>query len=75
MEMSPTPEAALPQGDRLASLVPASGHLLHMATHIDVLCGDYENVHFVAYGAMFLAQKSVALNAALELQELLPEFF
>ncbi len=105
MEMSPTPEAALSQGDHLAKLVPASGHLLHMATHIDVLCGDYQNVvarnqraaladqpftalrgadnfytvyrihnvHFVAYGAMFLAQKSIALDAALELQELLPE--
>lgn len=105
MEMSPTPEAALSQGDHLVSLVPASGHLLHMATHIDVLCGDYQNVvsrnqraaladqpftalrgadnfytvyrihnvHFVAYGAMFLAQKTIALDAALELQELLPE--
>ncbi len=23
---------------------PTSGHLVHMATHIDVLCGDYQNV-------------------------------
>ncbi|MBM7066564.1 hypothetical protein [Actibacterium sp. 188UL27-1] len=44
MEMSPTPECALPHGDRLATLVPDAGHLLHMATHIDVLCGDYQNV-------------------------------
>jgi tetratricopeptide (TPR) repeat protein len=44
MEMSPTPERALRQGDRLATLVPDAGHLLHMATHIDVLCGDYQNV-------------------------------
>lgn len=105
MEMSPTPELALPHGDNLSNLVPASGHLLHMATHIDVLCGDYQNViarnqraaladqpftamrgpgnfytvyrihnvHFVAYGAMFLAQKQVALDAAMELQQLLPE--
>ena len=43
MEMSPTPEAALPSGDALVGLVPASGHLMHMATHIDVLCGDYLN--------------------------------
>ncbi len=41
MEMSPHPERALQQGDRLATLVPDAGHLLHMATHIDVLCGDY----------------------------------
>jgi tetratricopeptide (TPR) repeat protein len=44
MEMSPTPEKALRHGDRLHVLGPEAGHLLHMATHIDVLCGDYENV-------------------------------
>ncbi len=44
MEMSPTPEAALRHGDRLTGLVPDSGHLMHMATHIDALCGDYQNV-------------------------------
>ena len=44
MEMSPTPEAALPSGDALVGLVPASGHMVHMATHIDVLCGDYLRV-------------------------------
>jgi tetratricopeptide (TPR) repeat protein len=44
MEMSPRPEKALPHGDRLVDLVPDSGHLVHMATHIDVLCGDYQNV-------------------------------
>jgi len=44
MEMSPTPEKALPHGDRLVELAPDSGHLVHMATHIDVLCGDYHNV-------------------------------
>ncbi|MEM7100642.1 MAG: tetratricopeptide repeat protein [Pseudomonadota bacterium] len=105
MEMSPTPELALPHGDHLATLVPDSGHLVHMATHIDVLCGEYpnviyrnhkaaqvdqpftelrgaenfytvyriHNVHFEAYGAMFLAQKDVALTAADELRKLLPE--
>ena len=104
MEMSPTPELALPHGDALVTLVPDSGHLVHMATHIDVLCGDYQNViyrnhraaavdkdftslrgaenfytvyrihnvHFEAYGAMFLAQKQVALDAAEELRQLLP---
>ncbi len=44
MEMSPHPERALRHGDCLATLVPDAGHLLHMATHVDVLCGDYENV-------------------------------
>lgn len=44
MEMSSTPEAALRAGDRLRSLVPDAGHLIHMPTHIDVLCGNYHDV-------------------------------
>ena len=44
MEMSPTPEAALRVGDELRRLVPDSGHLAHMPTHIDVLCGNYQDV-------------------------------
>ncbi|WP_298837322.1 hypothetical protein [uncultured Roseobacter sp.] len=44
MEMSPHPERALRHGDRLNGLVPDAGHLVHMASHIDVLCGDYQNV-------------------------------
>ncbi|MGI9401585.1 MAG: tetratricopeptide repeat protein, partial [Rhizobiaceae bacterium] len=44
MEMSPHPERALRHGDRLSTLVPDAGHLLHMPTHVDVLCGDYMNV-------------------------------
>ena len=44
MEMSPHPERALRHGDRLTDLVPDAGHLVHMATHIDVLCGEYQNV-------------------------------
>ncbi|MEM6304172.1 MAG: hypothetical protein AAF744_05590 [Pseudomonadota bacterium] len=44
MEMSPTPEKALRAGDVLRTLVPDAGHLVHMPTHIDVLCGDYEKV-------------------------------
>ena len=105
MEMSPTPEKALRHGDRLVDLAPDAGHLVHMASHIDVLCGDYEtvvrrnrqaaavdrkyealagaenfytiyrihNVHFEAYGAMFLGQPEVALAAAAELMRMLPE--
>lgn len=44
MEMSPTPEAALRVADRLRGLVPDAGHLLHMPSHLDVLCGDYRRV-------------------------------
>jgi tetratricopeptide (TPR) repeat protein len=41
MEMSPHPERALRAGDALRDLVPDAGHLLHMPSHIDILCGDY----------------------------------
>lgn len=44
MEMSPFPQRALRAGDRLRELVPDSGHLVHMPTHIDVLCGHYHDV-------------------------------
>ncbi len=44
MEMSPHPERALRHGDALTPLVPDAGHLVHMATHVDVLCGEYQNV-------------------------------
>ncbi len=44
MEMSPHPEKALKAGDALRGLVPDAGHLNHMPTHIDVLCGHYERV-------------------------------
>lgn len=44
MEMSPFPERALRAGDRLRDLVPDAGHLIHMPTHIDVLCGHYRDV-------------------------------
>ena len=44
MEMSPHPQRALAAGDRLRDLVPDAGHLVHMPTHIDVLCGDYRSV-------------------------------
>ena len=44
MEMSQHPEKALNACDRLRGLVPSAGHLQHMPTHIDVLCGDYARV-------------------------------
>jgi len=41
LEMSPQPEKAQTAADQLRDLCPDSGHLLHMSTHIDILCGDY----------------------------------
>jgi tetratricopeptide (TPR) repeat protein len=105
MEMSPTPEAALPVADRLRGAVPDAGHLHHMPSHLDVLCGDYRrvvsdnsvaitadekfhrragamnfytlyrahNLHFKIYGALFLGQSKVALDAAAQLEAAVPE--
>ncbi|QPF83300.1 tetratricopeptide repeat protein [Bradyrhizobium genosp. L] len=44
MEMSPFPQRALRAGDRLREIVPDGGHLIHMPTHLDVLCGHYNDV-------------------------------
>ncbi|MGI9658711.1 MAG: hypothetical protein ACR2OD_07375 [Gaiellaceae bacterium] len=44
MEMSSHPERALRASDSLRGLVPDAGHLEHMPTHIDVLCGNYDDV-------------------------------
>jgi tetratricopeptide (TPR) repeat protein len=44
MEMSPHPQKALKACDALRGLVPDAGHLEHMPTHIDVLCGHYPAV-------------------------------
>jgi tetratricopeptide (TPR) repeat protein len=43
-EMSPHPERALRVADQLRDLVPDAGHLRHMPSHIDVLCGHYRDV-------------------------------
>jgi tetratricopeptide (TPR) repeat protein len=43
MEMSATPQDALPAADLLRGLVPDAGHLEHMPSHIDVLCGNYRD--------------------------------
>ena len=42
--MSPFPQRALRAGDRLRQIVPDFGHLIHMPTHLDVLCGQYHDV-------------------------------
>lgn len=60
MEMSPEPERALDASDKLRPLVPGSGHLIHMPSHIYVLCGEYEktiasNVEAAAADEEYLA--------------------
>ncbi|SHK66378.1 Tetratricopeptide repeat-containing protein [Shimia gijangensis] len=64
MEMSPHPEKALRHGDVLSTLVPDAGHLLHMPTHIDVLCGDYMNVVLRNEAAILADRKFLKLEGA-----------
>jgi tetratricopeptide (TPR) repeat protein len=41
IEMSQTPERAIPSAQQLMGVVPGAGHLVHMAGHIWRLTGDY----------------------------------
>jgi tetratricopeptide (TPR) repeat protein len=43
MEMSNTPEAAMPIANRLRQLTPDAGHMNHMPSHLDVLVGDWKS--------------------------------
>jgi tetratricopeptide (TPR) repeat protein len=65
-EMSATPQRALAVADRLRGLAPDAGHLEHMPTHLDVLCGDYRrvvasNMDAIAADERFLAERG-AMN-------------
>jgi len=42
VEASPNPARAMASADRLRDLVPISGHLRHMPSHIDVLVGQWD---------------------------------
>jgi tetratricopeptide (TPR) repeat protein len=41
VEASNTPERALPAANRLASLAPGAGHIVHMPAHVYIRTGDY----------------------------------
>jgi tetratricopeptide (TPR) repeat protein len=41
MDGSPYPEKALRAADRLQTLLPTAGHLVHMPSHIYILVGEY----------------------------------
>ena len=41
VEASATPERALAAANKLASLAPAAGHIMHMPAHVYVRTGDY----------------------------------
>jgi tetratricopeptide (TPR) repeat protein len=60
-ESSAEPERALPQADRLESLMPKAGHMVHMPSHIYLRVGHYEkaiasNERSVAADQFFLSE-------------------
>lgn len=60
-ESSAEPERALPQADRLESLMPKAGHMVHMPSHIYLRVGNYEkaiasNERSVAADRYFLSE-------------------
>ena len=42
VEASPSPQRALAGANRLATMAPAAGHLVHMPAHVYIRTGDYE---------------------------------
>ena len=43
VEASSNPDRAVPSADKLASLVPGSGHLVHMPSHVYIRVGRYSD--------------------------------
>lgn len=62
MEMSPTPEAGLAEADVLRSLVPDAAHLIHMPSHLYVLCGRFQDSLDANVEAVVADQKYLAEN-------------
>jgi tetratricopeptide (TPR) repeat protein len=70
MEMSMTPHEALPAADLLRGLVPDAGHLEHMPSHIDVLCGNYHDSVVANLAAVQADQRFVDDRGALNFYSL-----
>ena len=62
VEMSPDPDKAIDAANQLRRLSPESGHLLHMATHIDVLLGHYDDALKANNCAIASDQKYIGLR-------------
>ncbi len=63
--MSAQPEDALQAAELLRDLVPDAGHLRHMPTHLDVLCGDYRRVVSCNTAAIHADEKFRAQRGAM----------
>lgn len=52
IEASSSPSRALMSAERLKTLLPSSGHIMHMPSHIYLLIGDYEQAVLVNQNAI-----------------------
>jgi tetratricopeptide (TPR) repeat protein len=68
IEASPWPERGLDAAERLGTLVPGSGHLVHMPSHIYIRTGRYER-------AVTANQKAIAADLAYFTDAPEPEFY
>ena len=62
LEMSPTPEDALEAADTLRTLCPDAAHLVHMPSHVYVLCGRFQDSLDTNVDAVVADHKFVAAN-------------
>lgn len=65
LEMSSHPEDALEKANNLRLLVPDAGHLNHMPSHLDILCGHYGDAVIANTAAIEADQKYVARAGAM----------
>jgi tetratricopeptide (TPR) repeat protein len=65
MEMSATPEAALPAAEMIREIFPDTGHTFHMPAHIDVLVGDYRRAVEYNYKATLADDRYFQQNGGL----------
>ncbi|MDR3624539.1 MAG: hypothetical protein P4L16_05315 [Chlamydiales bacterium] len=66
VEGSDRPERALLSAERLPDLVPASGHLIHMPSHIYILVGDYHKAFVINEDAVRVDEEFVRANGVKE---------
>jgi len=68
VEASPEPDRAIPCADRLRNLVPGSGHLVHMPSHIYIRVGRYHD-------AAIANQRAIAVDQNYITQSSTPGFY
>jgi tetratricopeptide (TPR) repeat protein len=64
VEASKNPERALPSADRLGSLMPGAGHIVHMPSHIYIRTGDHERSAAVNVTAAEVDRKYIERSGA-----------